>query len=55
MKLLTLNRLRVHGILATSLVLRSLFWIPPIYGWFKVNIDDSAKGCPRIACAGGIF
>jgi len=30
-------------------------WYPPLQGWVKCNIDESAKGCPGRAGCGGIF
>lgn len=32
-----------------------MLWLPPLFGWFKVNIDDLSKGNPGLSVATGVF
>lgn len=32
-----------------------VLWLPPLFGWFKVNIDDLSKGNPGLSVATGVF
>ena len=53
--MLILRRLNIVGISRHLLISWAIGWIPPLQGWYKVNTDGAAKGCPGIAGAGGIF
>ncbi|KAH1215929.1 hypothetical protein GmHk_13G036971 [Glycine max] len=43
------------SIATNALVIWQVNWYPPLQGWVKCNIDESAKGCPGRAGCGGIF
>lgn len=32
-----------------------VLWLPPLFGWFKINIDDLSKGNPGLSVATGVF
>lgn len=50
-----LNYFSVKGRMMKAPLIREVSWIPPSWGWYKCNIDGSAKGCPGIVACGGIF
>lgn len=53
--LVSLRRLRIPRVAKPAAPPRVISWSLPLAGWFKVNIDGSAKGCPGPSGVGGIF